>query len=375
MARRYFVALGSILWLGLCATLTAISAHAAKPGGGSVQNCAGAVPSFVFNRAVSGSTRKDIFLANAAATCTQFLFSVTAGSYVRALSFRIVEQPGGVRQGRVLATDGLNVLRLVRFTIGDDMVLSNLQDDVVFEPSQSGFIDEGFDLAADGRRLVYVTADETAESDAVITPAASRIYRMRVLADVGACADAVTPCRYDAGPLVTERTGSSFRLEFPRWSVDGSAIFVVDYEGDAWSPNISRIRLPTPTDPLETVIKVSRGLARELTLYQVRPDPTVAEVLIYGAKPLVGPNGSKCRELRVSRSSDGTRVDSATRVLVGGGASQQSADAASRRLVLDGAKESKTGVCSSTGTLLSAIDNGSTVQLTSLTNGFRPATP
>ena len=75
---------------------------------------------------------------------------------------------------------------------------------------EPGYIDSGFDLFSDGRRLVYVTVDETAQSDAVITPAATRVYRMRVLEDVDACADAA-PCRYDAGPLVMERTGSSNR--------------------------------------------------------------------------------------------------------------------------------------------------------------------
>lgn len=371
MGNRHLVNAASFVCVGLGAVLTATTAQAAKPGGGPADACVGAVPSFVFNRAVSGSARKDIYLANETATCTRFLFSVTAGNYMRALSFRVVEQPGGGSQGRVVATDGLNVLRLVRFNIGDNMMVSGLENDVVFEPSQPGFIDEGFDIAADGRKLVYMTADETAASDAVITPADSLVFRVRILPDVDTCADAATPCAYSAGTLVAERIGSSNRLEFPRWNVAGSAVFVVDYQGDLWRPDISRIGLSPGESP---EVKVSRSLGRELTLFQVRPDPVNTEVVVYGGKPLVGPNGSNCRDLRVIRSSDGLRLNSDTSLLVVG-AAQQSADGTSRQLLVDGAKESRNGVCSGTGTILRAIDNGISVQSIALTSGYRPATP
>ena len=160
-------------------------------------------------------------------------------------------------------------------------------------------------------------------------------------------------------------------LEWPRWSVAGTAVFVADYDGDAWNPNISQVSL----DPLQTIVKVSRSAARELTLFQVRPDPVNTEVLVYGGKEPGGANGSKCRDLRVSRSWDGLRLNSATRLLLGGGASQLSTSATTRQVLLDGGKESKTGACSSTGTILRATDNGSTVQTAPVTSGYLPATP
>lgn len=375
MERRGFAG-SSVLLLILGATLTTASAYAAKPRGGSASDCVGAVPSFVFNGAVSGSTRKDIVLANATATCTRLLFSVTAGSYTRTLSFRIVETDEG-RQGRVLATDGLNVLRLVRFTIGDDMVLSDLKDDVTFAPSQPGFIDESFDLHANGHQLVYLNSDEDAISDGNVTPADARVYRMRVLPDVDACAGPDGPCAYDAGSLVAERTGASNRLEFPRWNVAGAAVLFMDFQGDAWNPDVSRIEPSSPTNS-QTATVVSGESVRELMLYQVRPDPVHSEVVIYGGKPLTGPDGSNYRDLRIGLadgSVPGSLVNSSTRLLVGGGAAQLSVGTTSRPLLVDGAKESKSGVCSSNGTIVRATDSGTSVQVSTLTSGFRPATP
>lgn len=354
-------------------------AMAAKPGGGG-DSCSGATPSFVFGKVNTPLPRKDIYLSNATGTCTRLLFSVSSGNYNRAMSFRVIEPTPGTIEGRVVLSDGGSTLLLARFPIGADMVVSNVVTANIFKPSQPGFIDNGyFDLASDGRSLVYITSDETAVDDEPL-PSGSSVYRLRSIPNVDDCVQTADreACDYDDGTLLAERVGLYYRIALPRWSADTdrASVYLLDYYGDGYNPYISRVpsgppQVGAPLHEPQPVIDEP-----QLSLFELRRRGD-QEMLVYSARS--DRTTSSCNELRVvdtasCESLSCARINSvASRVVVGPRASVQSATATSLTILVDGATVSRRGSCSYTSMVTRISDSPEGVQSTAIGSGFGPA--
>jgi hypothetical protein len=327
----------------------------------------------VFSKGATNTSRKDLYLSNASATCQRYLFSVSNGSYERYSSFRVVLS-GGVQEGRIVTTNGGKDLLLARFPIGStDMHVDPASVTIqrIFDPLQQfGTIDVvSFDLAADGRALAYVTSNEEGGN--------TWLSRLRVIPNVLDCVPTATKaaCSYNVGKKLAEHVGLSSVFDGPHWSVDGQWIYLNDRRGDFRNPNISRVSLTADFvtgDEPEVVIN-SNG--NQLSLFELRLRAT-QEVLVYGDRI-----GSGCRNVRVVNTlscSGGTcsiQISSSSpRVLVIRWASLQSIDDASMTILADGGKEDAKGNCSGTGQIVRAVDSSLTgVTIANLTSGAGPA--
>jgi hypothetical protein len=289
------------------------------------------------------------------------LFSVSAGNYERYVSFRVVS---GI--GLVVTTDGLHHLLLARFPIGTDMQVDTASVEVsrIFDPDQNGWVDvTSFELAADGRKLTYITTDEDGGN--------TWLFRLRFIEDLNDCLP--VGCSYDAGPLLAESVGLSYALSSPRWSSDGSTIYFEDYRGVGDSPYISRVPASEPTGSLYAPEIVLAG--PKLRLFELRPANGM-ELLSYGS-----PVGSGCRDVRVvdvssADCSNGAcpQVNSdSTRVLVSRLATIQSVADSAITILADGGKEGRKGGCTATDTIIKAVDSAVGVQISTLANGKMPA--
>ena len=348
---------GAVLAATLGATLALASPTllAAKPGSDS-DPCIGATPSFVFTKSPSPGIRKDFYLANSSAACQRFLFSLSGAPYERYSSFRVVSA-----EGRIVTTDGgSGGLLLVRFPIGADMQVNTASVVIkrIFNVAQGGFIDAtAFDLAADGHKLTYITTDEDGGT--------SWLFRLRAIDDVDACADPVPACAFGAGTLLDERVGLNYSIQSPRWSADGSMIYLEDYYGDGFNPYISRVSASEFNSTPEVVVDGS-----QLRLFELRQRGE-GEVLAYGEQA-----GSGCRDVRVVSCQDGSclRVNNESpRVLVTRFASLQFVSETSITILADGATEGKRSGCSGTGKITRAIDSEAGVQISTVTTGGNPA--
>jgi hypothetical protein len=346
--------------LGVTLALASPTLLAAKPGGGGGGSdpCIGATPSFVFTKSATAGGRKDFYLANSSAACQRFLFSLSTGSYERYSSFRVVS----AEEGRIVTTDGGSDLLLVRFPISADMQVNTASVVIrrIFNPAQDGDIDAtNFDLAADGHKLTYITLNEDGGP--------SWLFRLRVIDDVDAC---VPACAYNAGSqLLDDRVGLSYRIESPRWSADGSMIYVEDYYGDGFNPYISRVSASQPYNSTpEVVVDGSK-----LRLFELRQRGD-GDVLAYGEQA-----GSGCRDVRVvdttsCQNGSCLRVNNESpRVLVIRFASLQSVSETSITILADDATEGKRSGCSGTGKITHAIDSEAGVQISTVTTGGNPA--
>jgi uncharacterized protein with GYD domain len=324
--------------------------------------CLGAEPSFVFWD--SGN----FYLANESATCRRFLFTASSGSYNRYSSFHM-ESDG---TARLVTTDGLDHLLLVRFAIGNDMRVepSSVAIDHVFDPAQPGWIDvDFFDLWGDGRRLVYLTMDESEASNTFHG-------RLRIIDDIDACADSAPGCQYSAGTLLAESLGLETRMGAPRWSADGNWIYLEDYRGDGQRPVIARV--PTQLqDPLgigeDPELVLSGSELRLWELNNVGDD----EVMVY-----IDRAGKGCWDLRAVKTATCSagncpeQVSStSSRLLVSvfwGGI--QSSNDSSLTFLAGGASENRRGACTVSGKIVRIVDSATEgVQTTGLTSGAGPA--
>ena len=323
-----------------------------------VDPCLGAEPSFVFWD--SGN----VYLANETATCRRFLFTANAGSYSRYSSFHM----DGEGIARVVTTDGLDTLLLARFTIGSNMAVdpSTVIIDHIFDPAQPGAIDvDSFDLWSDGHRLAYITMDETEASNTFH-------MRLRVLDDIDTCVDAPPGCQYSAGTFLAESIGLETRMGSPRWSADGSRIYLEDYRGDGQRPVIARVPsdLQQPLGIGEDPELVLNG--SQLRLWEIN---TVGneEVMVYIDRP-----GNGCWDLRAVKTatcSGGNCPDqissTSSRLLVSvfwGGI--QSATETSLTFLAGGASENRRGACTISGKIVRIVDSTTEgVQTTVLTPG------
>ena len=342
--------------LGAILALASPTLLAAKPGGGS-DPCIGATPSFVYTKSVSPGSRKDFYLANSSAACQRFLFSLSAGPYERYSSFRVVSA-----EGRIVTTDGgSGGLLLVRFPIGADMQVNTASVVIkrIFSAEQAGYIDAThFDLAADGHKLTYITTDEDGGT--------TWLFRLRAIDDVDACVDPAPACAFGAGTqLLDDRIGLDYRIQSPRWSADGSMIYLEDYYGDGFNPYISRVSASEHNSTPEVVVD-----GNMLRLFELR-QRGVGELLAYGEQA-----GSGCRDVRVVSCQNDSclRVNSESpRVLVVRFASLQSVSETSIAILADGATEGKRSGCSGTGKITRAIDSDAGVQISTVTTGGNPA--
>jgi hypothetical protein len=239
----------------------------------------------------------------------------------------------------------------------------------IFDPAQDGTIDvTNFDLAADGHRLTYITSNEDGGT--------SWLFRLRVIDDVDACVPPLTQaaCLYSAGRqvLVDRGGGLSYRIESPRWSVDGSRIYLEDYFGDGSNPYISRISASQPGQVFEPDMVIDGS---KLRLFELRSRSNGSELLAYGEQA-----GSGCRDVRVvDVSSAGCvtgscpRVNSESpRVLVIRFATLESVSDTAMTILADGATEGRKSGCSGTGTIAKAVDSAAGVQISTLTTGSSP---
>jgi hypothetical protein len=359
--------------LGATLALVSTAAVAGKPGGGTSGSCTGASAAFVFSKGATNTSKKDLYLANASATCQRYLFSVSNGSYDRYSSFRVVRTAGG-SEGRVVTTDGGKDLILARFPIGStDMQVDPASVTIqrIFDPLQQfGTIDVvSFDLAADGLRLAYVTSNEEGGN--------TWLSRLRAIPNVLDCLPTATTaaCSYNAGKKLAEHVGLSSVFDGPHWSTDGQWIYLNDRRGDFRNPNISRVSSTAEFVAGNEPDVVINGNDNQLSLFGLRLRGT-QEVLVYGDRI-----GSGCRNVRVvttASCSNGaclTQISSSSsRVLVSRWASLQSIDDASMIILADGGKEDTKGNCSGTGQIVRAVDSSVTgVTVSSLTSGAGPA--
>jgi hypothetical protein len=343
-------------------TLFSVTAKVADP-------CIGATASFMLSKPTSGSSVKTLYLSDESGTCLRTIQAVSAGNYNRYLSFRVVANDGGT-EGRVVTTDGLETLLLLRFPIGPDMQVDPgaIQVAPIFDPTQVGFIDvTNFELGSDGRHLVYVTSDEPGGGTAD-----TRVYRLRFIEDVSACVPPanVSGCQYGVGTLLEERVGNAYWVSSPRWSADGSQIYLEDRRNDFWRPYISRVSVTNPRlGPGEDPEIVMIG--NSLSLFEVRTRG-FDETLVFADS-----SGTGCRDVRVvltascSQGNCATRVNSTSpRALVSGWATLQSIGLDSLTILADEAKEGRKGSCISTGNVARVVDSLSNgVQSTTLVGG------
>ena len=358
--------------IGATLALASATAVAGKPGGGTSGSCTGATAAFVFSKGATNTSRKDLYLSNASATCQRYLFSVSNGSYERYSSFRVVVS-GDVQEGRIVTTDGGKDLLLARFPIGStDMQVDPASVTIqrVFDPLQQfGTIDVvSFDLATDGSALAYVTSNEEGGN--------TYLSRLRVIPNVLDCVPTATrsACSYNVGKLLAEHVGLSYVFDSPHWSADGQWIYLNDRRGDFRNPNISRVSSTALTVVTDLDVVISSN-GNQLSLFELRSGAT-QEVLVYGDRI-----GSGCRTVRVvtTPSCSGgicsTQISSSSpRVLVVRWASLQSIDNASMTILADGGKEDVKGNCSGTGQIVRAVDSSLTgVTIANLTSGAGPA--
>jgi hypothetical protein len=174
--------------------------------------------------------------------------------------------------------------------------------------------------------------------------------------------------------LLSERVGINDILAWPRWSSDGSLLWLEDRRGDFYRPYLSTVPTTAPPSGLHSPQIVIDGGSAELGLLGLRVRGS-GEVLAYTSKA-----GSGCREVIVvdtSACGNGScaRVNSTTpRVLtLRSSGSIQSADASSLSLLVEGVKESKNGSCSLTGKIIRALDTSSAVQFSEIATGYWPA--
>ena len=342
---------------------TSLFSVSAKPSG-EADNCVGAASSFVFNKSVPGTSRRDFYLADATAGCQKFLFSVSAGNYPRMASFRVVD---GV--GRVVTTDGIETLLLATFAIGEDMNVGPVSVRQVFGAANPGWIDNGwFDLSADGKSLAYITTNEDGGS--------SWLTRLRLLANIDDCVD----CSYEDGDLLAEHVGLNHVLGAPRFSIDGSKLWLEDRRGDFYRPYLSTVPVTSPTSGLHLpeIVVDGGSLSSEVLMIGLRASGST-EILAYSSRTT--PYG--CHELVAVDTEDCSngacaRVNSTTpRVLMSRPlGSIQAASSSSLEFLLEDAKEGKKGktvTCTSTGKIKRVVDTGSSVQSSEIADGDGPA--
>lgn len=345
-------------------TLFSVKAAALDP-------CIGQTAAFVMSTSATNSTPvKDLYLLNAAATCRRYLTSLGSGNYQRYSSFRLLGTEGA-QEGRIVTTDGLTALILIRFQIATDMQVdpeSIIVQRIVDAPP-NGYIDNGnFELSADGHRLAYVASHRSGST--------TDRTQLRFIDDVDACVP-LTPeapaCAYDVGTLLAEHVGLSYALTSPRWNTDGSWIYLEDRRGVFSSPYISRVSPQTPLAAGDEPDIVTGGAS--LRLFEVRSRGS-EEVMILGEKP-----GTACRDIRVVSIATcgngicGAQINSVSpRLLVGGSATLQSSESTYMTILTDGAKEDRKGTCAATGQIVRTTDSITTgVESTTLTNGWFPA--
>ena len=340
-------------------TLFSVSKKAVDP-------CIGATAAFVFDKESSSAPRA-LYLSNESGTCRRLIYTFSVSTYAHRMSFRVLNDG---QEGRVVVTDGLDSLLLIRFPIGPDMRVDPVSIVVrpIFAPVQAGYIDNTFfDLAADGHRLAYVTAGEDGSSGY-----SDRLFRLRYIDDVDTCAPSTpegTACRYDAGTLLAERIGTPFLIGVPRWSPDGSWIYVEDRRGDYYRPFISRVSPLAPLPPgVEPEIVVAGG---ELRFFETR-SASSGDVLVYGER-----EGSACFQVRVvsagscSGGACSNQINSLSpRLLAGYWATVQSIDSSSLTFLTVEGREDRRGRCTSTQDIVRAVDTLTTgVQTTTIVQG------
>jgi hypothetical protein len=332
----------------------------------TVDPCLGATAAFVVDKESSNGPRT-LYLTNASATCLRPLYTFNS-IFLHRAAIRIVDR-SGVPEGRVVVSDGGDDLLFIRFPIGQDMRVDPASISVrrIFNPQQVGFVDNThFDLAADGRRLAYVT---TAEDGSSTT--ASYLYRLRVLEDVESCASelpGVSECPHEAGALLAERVGTSQMIAVPRWSPDTAWIYLEDRRGDFYRPYISRV---PPTVPLvpgqDPEIVVAGG---DIWFFEMRSS-SAGNVMVYGER-----EGLSCHQVRVvptESCSGGTcsaQLNSLSPRLPARWATLQSIEGSTLTLLVAGAKEDRRGRCTSTNDIVRAVDSPVTgLQTTSILSG------
>jgi hypothetical protein len=330
--------------------------------------CVGATAAFVFGKPTSpNAPTRTLYLANDSATCLRALYSTNYGP--RHWSFRVVDGSAGTQEGRVVTTDGVNELLLIRFPIGPNMAVDPASISVrrIFDPAQPGYVDAtSFDLAADGRRLAYVTFEENGD-----TSSATRLYRLRLIDDVDACATSAESygCAYGAGAQLADRYGLYYRISAPRWGINEDWIYLEDFRGDGMRPYVSRVSPAAPLQPGENPQVVYVG--GQLTLFELRARGSDEIMLI------ADNDGSGCRDVRVLKTatcSAGNCPDQVNAtsppVYVSQGLTLESIDATQMRVLADGATEDRRGRCSSTGNIVRAVDSSVTgVQVTTVVTG------
>jgi hypothetical protein len=332
----------------------------------AVDPCLGETAAFVVDKESSNGP-KSLQLANASATCLRPLYTFKSVFLHRA-AFRIVDRDG-VPEGRVVVSDGGDDLLFIRFPIGPDMQVDPASIIVrrIFDPQQVGFVDNThFDLAADGRRLAYVTTAEDGSSSTT-----TYLYRLRVLEDVESCASALPSapmCPHDAGALLTERVGTSQAITAPRWSPDAAWIYLEDRRGDFYRPYISRVSPEVPlTAGQDPEIVVGGG---DIWLYEMRSSGA-GNVMVYGER-----EGLACHQVRVvptASCSGGTcsaQLNSLSPPLRARWATLQSIEGSTLTFLVAGAKEDRRGRCTSTNDIVRAVDSpGTGVQTTMILSG------
>jgi hypothetical protein len=235
----------------------------------------------------------------------------------------------------------------------------------LFDQSNPGVIDNGsFELAEDGRALVYVTFNEDGQG--------TWLSRLRVLADVDACFG----CSYDQGTLLAERVGLNYTLEFPRFGADGSTIWLEDRRGDYSRPYLSTVPVTPPETGLHEPQSVVDGglLSREIHILGLRSRGDT-EVLAYTSKTASG-----CIEVVVvdtAHCSNGAcpQVNSTTPAVltIRQGGSFAGASETELEYLLEDALVGRKGQCSRTGAIKRVVDTGLSVQSTVIATGLFPA--
>jgi hypothetical protein len=327
-------------------TLFSVSAKVVDP-------CIGATAAFVVDKE-SPNAPRTLYLANAAATCLRPLYTFNS-VFLHNSSFRIVDTDG-VQEGRVVVSDGGDDLLFIRFPIGPDMQVDPASIIVrrIFDPQQVGFVDNThFDLAADGRRLAYVTTAEDGSSSTT-----TYLYRLRVLEDVESCASALpsaTACPHDAGALLAERVGASQMIAVPRWSPDAAWIYLEDRRGDFYRPYISRV---SPTVPLmpgqDPEIVVAGG---DIWFFEMRSSGA-GDAIVYGER-----EGLACHQVRMvatascSGGACSAQLNSLSPRLLARWATLQSIEGSTLTFLVAGAKEDRRGRCTSTNDIVRAVDS------------------
>jgi len=286
--------------LVLMLALTVVPASAAKkPGGGSGGSvtCDSVVgpPAFAYSVRSGRSATPQIYVADASGACTRLIFQLDTGAYYpypHSVFFRMLPVDNDGRAvGRLATYDQIKGLVLAEFTVdlvNPGMQVSSIKTYQLRGPAFAPTWPARTALSPDGHRLAYVEAEIV-----------NALIDLDVFVyDIDQALSSGSAYQPD---VAYSATLDGQELSTPRWSTDGSAIYLEWFKnGSAINPSIARLSLrPEDFGTLQNLIDPS-GV--RLALFDVHDDGTGNDVIVYGETPADAPY---CYGLRTATCSSG----------------------------------------------------------------------